>query len=149
MLYLVLTTILCLFWALLSGHFTTLLLSMGKERISMSKAIKDGVKRFVKSKVGDFEDIACEHGIEHGYDYVICGHVHNPQIRSFENERGKVMYMNSGDWVENCTALEYNEGKWSLFYYYHDFQYQGIVTEVEEEELIATTESNAEVEDIG
>jgi hypothetical protein len=27
------------------------------------------------------------------------------------------MYLNSGDWIENLTALEYNEGTWEIFYY--------------------------------
>ena len=30
-------------------------------------------------------------------------------------ENGAVMYLNSGDWVENLTALEYNNGEWSVF----------------------------------
>ncbi len=112
-----------------------ILLSMGKERISLSKMIKENVKKFVKSKVSDFEEIACERAIDHGYDYVICGHVHKPQQREVINEKGKVMYLNSGDWVENSTSLEYVNGEWKIFYYYHDFKYSGIVTEVEEEQL--------------
>ena len=35
-----------------------------------------------------------------------------------ENEKGEVFYLNSGDWVENLTALEYNNKKWKL--YKHD-----------------------------
>ena len=27
------------------------------------------------------------------------------------------MYLNSGDWVENLTALEYDNGKWEIFNY--------------------------------
>jgi hypothetical protein len=30
------------------------------------------------------------------------------------------MYLNSGDWVENLTALEYNKGAWSLYKYHED-----------------------------
>ncbi len=30
---------------------------------------------------------------------------------------GRVMYLNSGDWIENLTALEFHEGQWSLFSY--------------------------------
>jgi UDP-2,3-diacylglucosamine pyrophosphatase LpxH len=92
----------------------------------LSKSIKDGVKGFVKKSVSDFEEIAIERGIAHGYDYVICGHVHRPQIREIETDKGRITYLNSGDWVENLTALEYNKGEWSLFYYYNDLGYQGI-----------------------
>ena len=28
--------------------------------------------------------------------------------------------MNSGDWVENLTALEYNEGSWRIYRYIED-----------------------------
>ena len=27
------------------------------------------------------------------------------------------MYLNSGDWVENLTALEYNKKRWKLYRY--------------------------------
>jgi hypothetical protein len=37
-----------------------------------------------------------------------------------ETEKGKVTYLNSGDWVENMTALEYNDGNWSLYRYKED-----------------------------
>ena len=98
----------------------------GKDRIFISKYIKDKVKSIVKSKVQDFEDVAIEIGIEDGYDYIICGHIHKPQNRIVSNENGSATYLNSGDWVENLTALEYVNGKWDLFYYQHDLQYKGI-----------------------
>ena len=28
---------------------------------------------------------------------------------------GSILYLNSGDWIENLSALEYNEGKWSIY----------------------------------
>lgn len=111
------------------------LLSLGRPRVSLSKMVKDNVKKIVKSSVSDFEEIACEHAIQHGYDYVLCGHIHKPQIRKVEKEDGAVIYMNSGDWIENCTALEYNDGKWEIFYYFHDLQFQGVITEADEEAL--------------
>ena len=94
------------------------LLSMGQERVMISKMLKDNVKKVVKSRVSDFEDVACDHGISHGFDYVICGHIHKPQMRKYSTERGEVMYLNSGDWVENCTSLEYNNGQWKLYFYF-------------------------------
>ena len=27
------------------------------------------------------------------------------------------MYMNSGDWIENLTSLEYQNGKWEIYYH--------------------------------
>ncbi len=108
------------------------LVSMGKDRVSLSKSIKDNVKKIVKSKVTDFEEIACERAIKHNYDYVICGHIHKPQIREFKNDEGSVMYLNSGDWVESLTSLEYYNGEWKLFYYDHDFRYKNVKVNGEE-----------------
>jgi hypothetical protein len=67
--------------------------------------------------VNDLTQIASELAIKKKYDYVICGHVHQPLITTVENSAGKVVYMNSGDWVEHMTALEYENKNWRLFYY--------------------------------
>lgn len=93
----------------------------GKPKKSFSKAIKDSVKRAVK-KVNDFEQTAAEIAIENGYEYVICGHVHKPQYREVHHRHreGKTTYLNSGDWLENLTALEYHKGAWRIFSYYED-----------------------------
>ena len=53
--------------------------------------------------------------LKKGYDYVICGHIHQPEMRTIKNEFGEVMYLNSGDWIENLTSLEYHNGKWRIF----------------------------------
>ncbi len=89
---------------------------IGKERISLSKKIMAGVNKAV-TKVNDFELIAAELAIEKKYDYVICGHIHQPQKKLVENEKGKVTYLNSGDWVEHLTALEYTHNDWKIFTY--------------------------------
>ena len=99
---------------------------MGLEKVMLSKAIKDSVKSIVKKKVSDFEEIAIEHAISHGYDYVVCGHIHKPQITKIQTKKGSVTYLNSGDWVENLTALEYCNGKWELFYYQNDLAFKDI-----------------------
>ncbi len=89
---------------------------MGKGKISLSKKIKDSVKKAV-SFIEDFEMTAIELAIDQGYDYVICGHIHQPKIRGYENEKGSVIYMNSGDWIENLTSLEYDGFEWNLYKY--------------------------------
>lgn len=89
---------------------------MGKEKYSLSKKIKNSVKKAVKF-IGDFEQTASELAIEGQYDYVICGHIHQPQIRTVETKKGKCVYMNSGDWIENLSALEYDNDKWTMFHY--------------------------------
>jgi UDP-2,3-diacylglucosamine pyrophosphatase LpxH len=93
-----------------------LLRSIGRERISLSKSVMAGVNKAV-SKINDFEQIAAELAIEKKYEYVICGHIHQPQKRIVETSEGKVIYLNSGDWVEHLTALEYHQNEWTIFEY--------------------------------
>ena len=100
---------------------------MGKEPYSFSKKIKASVKKAVKH-ISDFENTATELAIEKEYDYVICGHIHEPKMIRKETKNGSTMYLNSGDWVENLTALEYNKKRWKLYRYEEH-------TEKEEEDL--------------
>jgi len=92
---------------------------MGQGKISLSKKVKNSVKSAVKF-VNNFEDTVCEIAAENKYDYVICGHIHHPEIKDVTTKNGTVTYMNSGDWIENLTALEYNGAQWSLYSYASD-----------------------------
>jgi len=89
---------------------------IGLGRMSFSKRIKNSVKLAVKY-IDDFEEVAADLAIDKKYDYFICGHIHRPQHKLIKKEKGQVCYLNSGDWIENCTALEYQKGEWSLFFY--------------------------------
>ena len=88
----------------------------GQERVSISKRVMAGVNKAV-SKVNDLEALAAELAIEKKYDYVICGHIHQPRKKLVETKDGKVTYLNSGDWVEHLTALEYQQNEWTIFEY--------------------------------
>lgn len=94
-------------WGLVKCH---------RPKMSLSKKVKNGVKKAV-AWIDNFEQTAAELAIEKGYKYVICGHIHQPQQRTIETEKGSVMYLNSGDWVENLTALEYTKGQWKIYQY--------------------------------
>lgn len=85
-------------------------------KISLSKKIKNSVKSAVKF-INSFEQTAAEIGISNGYDYVVCGHIHHPEIRTIATEKGQILYCNSGDWIENLTALEYHEGEWAIYHH--------------------------------
>jgi UDP-2,3-diacylglucosamine pyrophosphatase LpxH len=104
---------------LINTFINFLLRLIGRDKISLSKKVKDSVKKAV-SFIQDFEKTAAEIAIDNQFDYVICGHIHQPQIRLVTTEKGSVMYLNSGDWVENLTALEYNDGQWSIYKYKDD-----------------------------
>ncbi len=98
---------------------------LGSGKVSLSKKIKNGVKGAVKF-INKFEATVCEIAAENKYKYVICGHIHQPEIRTVVTENGAVIYMNSGDWIENLTALEYNDGKWGIYKYMDDAVAQAI-----------------------
>lgn len=89
---------------------------MGRGKISLSKKIKDSVKTAVKY-INDFEKVAADLAIDNQYAYVVCGHIHQPAQRAISNQKGSTIYLNSGDWIENLTALEYHEGAWQVYYH--------------------------------
>jgi UDP-2,3-diacylglucosamine pyrophosphatase LpxH len=105
---------------ILINSFVNLLLNgLGREKISFSKRVKHSVKRAV-SYINKFEETAAAIAISKGYSNVICGHIHQPVMRKISNSHGEVMYMNSGDWVENLSSLEYHEGEWKIYSYTDD-----------------------------
>lgn len=104
---------------LLNSMFNWCLERLGKERYSLSKHIKHSVKGAIKY-ITDFEQVAADLAIANGYDFVVCGHIHQPKIIKKENKNGTTTYLNSGDWVENFTALEYQFKRWKIYNYSHD-----------------------------
>ena len=89
---------------------------LGRDKLSFSKTIKNKVKAAV-AYINKFEDTVGEIAIRNGYDYVVCGHIHQPCIKKIKNKNGAVEYLNSGDWIENLTALEYHDKTWKIFEY--------------------------------
>lgn len=105
-------------------------------KVSLSKKIKSGVKQAIKF-IDDFEHTAVEIAIESGYDYVACGHIHQPMIKEVVTDKGKVVYLNSGDWVENLTSLEYVNGEWKVFNFYKDMGYDKAEDALDKDEIDA------------
>jgi len=81
-----------------------------KKYWSFSKYVKDSVKKSV-SFINDYENVLVRHAKQKKYDGIICGHIHKAEIKEIEG----IKYMNSGDWVESCTALvETYQGEWKI-----------------------------------
>ena len=76
---------------------------LGLEYRSIAALAKMSVKRVV-SFIGKFEEALVTTGRDNDVDGVICGHIHHATIRNIEN----MCYVNTGDWVENCTAIVEN-----------------------------------------
>lgn len=121
---------------LINRFINWVLARFNKEPYSLSKKIKNNVKSAVKF-ITNFENVCVELAIENDYDYVICGHIHEPKIEFMENEKGEVFYLNSGDWVENLTALEYNNKKWKLYQHDRNFSSEENEYNFEDENKLA------------
>ncbi len=126
---------------LINRFVNWILLKMGREKYSLSKRIKNSVKGAVKY-IQSFEKVAAELAIDNEYDYVICGHIHQPKKEVYQNNKGRTTYLNSGDWVENLTALEYSLKRWRIYNYNHDklspFFVDEDLKEMDLDELIAS-----------
>lgn len=74
-------------------------------------------KRTVKNAVnyiGRFEETLAAEAERHGVDGVICGHIHSAAMRDFDG----FTYINTGDWVESCTALvEHEDGRMEIIHW--------------------------------
>jgi UDP-2,3-diacylglucosamine pyrophosphatase LpxH len=74
---------------------------------SLSSWAKIKVKHAVNF-IGKFEETLSIEAAKHGVDGVICGHIHCAALRDF----GGLTYVNTGDWVESCTAaVEHFDGR--------------------------------------
>ena len=87
---------------------------LGRKRLNFSKIIKANVKTAVQY-FANFERKAAEIAEKNGYKYVVCGHIHTPKIESFEINGKEIIYMNSGDWLESLSSLEYVNNEWSIY----------------------------------
>jgi len=104
-----------------------------KGKISLSKKIKNSVKSAVKF-VNNFEQTSADIGISNHFDYVICGHIHQPEMREIKNNEGSIVYLNSGDWIENLTALEFVNGEWNIFRFKESDNFEMLSDKQEDEE---------------
>jgi len=105
-----------------------------KGKISLAGKIKNSVKTAV-SFINSFEQTSADIGISNKFDYVICGHIHHPEMKTIMNDEGQITYLNSGDWVENLSALELANGKLSIFKYQESDLFRLKMVPEEEEEF--------------
>ena len=103
--------------------------------VSFSKKIKQSVKGAVKF-VNAFEVTAATVALRKGIDCIVCGHIHQPEMREIQVEKQTIQYLNSGDWIENLTSLEYNKGSWKIFNFQKDFIEQPAEAEAEFERMV-------------
>lgn len=77
---------------------------------SLSKFLKHRVKKAVDF-IFKFEYTISTYAKKRNFQGVICGHIHTAEIKNIDS----IKYMNTGDWVESCTALvEHYDGTWEI-----------------------------------
>ncbi len=121
--------------------YNGLLACLGRPGFSKSGRINSLGEQGLR-QVRHFEKTVAGRAIENNYEYVVCGHIHRPKKEWVETRKGRVLYMNSGDWVENLTALEYAFKRWKLYHYSEDklspFHADEELKDMNIEELIAS-----------
>jgi UDP-2,3-diacylglucosamine pyrophosphatase LpxH len=90
--------------------FNALRRKLGYPYWSLSSWLKRQVKEAVKA-IDRFEVALAGEARRRGFDGVVCGHIHHPEMRTVNG----TLYINDGDWVESCTALvEHQDGRLEL-----------------------------------
>jgi len=94
----------------LNRYFNTARRRLGYPYWSLSAYLKRRVKNAMQY-IGSFADAVVDEARRRGVEGVVCGHIHHAELR----EIGGILYCNSGDWVESCTALvEHFDGRLEL-----------------------------------
>lgn len=82
----------------------------GYDNWSLAKYLKYKVKNAVKY-IGEYEQTVANFAKRKNVDGIICGHIHKAANLNFSG----VNYLNTGDWVESCTALvEHLDGRMEI-----------------------------------
>jgi hypothetical protein len=68
-------------------------------------------------------------------------------MRSIVKDKGSTVYLNSGDWVENLSSLEWNDGQWQI-YQFEDDEARTTSDEEEENEIVDSLDIAALIEKI-
>lgn len=100
---------------------------IGLKPFSMATYFKHNLAA-AQAHIGRFERACCEAAAARGCDVVVCGHIHVAAMREVQIGDRTVSYLNSGDWVDSLSALEYANGAWSVVRW-ADLVGQGLVEE--------------------
>ena len=97
----------------LSSRISAVRRRLGFPYWSLSAWAKARVKNAVNF-IGSFEETLAAAAAKHEVDGVICGHIHTAAMRDFDG----FSYINTGDWVESCTAIvEHHDGRMELVHW--------------------------------
>ncbi len=107
-------------WAYDAAIFVNSWMNAARRRLglpywSFSSWAKVRVKKAVNF-ISAFQSVVADEARRSGADGVICGHIHHAAIEMLDG----IEYMNTGDWVESCTALvEHFDGRFEIISWQH------------------------------
>jgi len=97
----------------INHYFNILRRKMGYDYWSLSAYLKHKVKNAVNF-ISDFEKLVAGSAKKDNMEIVACGHIHKAELRYVDD----VLYCNTGDWVESCTAMvEDSAGQLSIIHW--------------------------------
>jgi len=97
----------------LNRHFNTVRRRLGYPYWSLSAYLKGRVKNAMQY-ITSFGEAVADEARRRGVEGVVCGHIHHAELRKI----GHILYCNSGDWVESCTALvEHFDGRLEVLHW--------------------------------
>ncbi|GLS23840.1 UDP-2,3-diacylglucosamine hydrolase [Labrys miyagiensis] len=125
-------------WAYVTALGVNTWLNVARRRLGLSYwSLSAWAKLKVKNAVnfiGHFEETLAREAKRLNCDGVICGHIHHATLRDLEG----VTYINSGDWVESCTAIiEHFDGRFEIV------RWSDMVSEMNKSETRTSDESDA------
>jgi UDP-2,3-diacylglucosamine pyrophosphatase LpxH len=101
---------------LINKLINSVLRLFGGGELILYKSMKDRILK-EKKVLTNFEKAIANAAISKNVDMVICGHTHIPVEKTIVTDKGKVNYINCGDWVEHFSSAECVDGNWSLNYF--------------------------------
>ena len=87
----------------LNRYYNFLRRKLGFPYWSLSNFLKMRARKAVQY-IENFENAVIHEARRRGVDGVVCGHIHHPAVKQVDG----ITYANTGDWVENCTAIVEN-----------------------------------------
>jgi UDP-2,3-diacylglucosamine pyrophosphatase LpxH len=89
---------------------------LGRPPVSLAQTFKRNLPA-AQRHIDRFRHAVAAAGAERGCSTVVCGHIHVADQRDIATPAGEILYLNAGDWVDSCTALECHGGIWQVVQY--------------------------------
>lgn len=103
-------------FTLINKFINALLKLAGIKEITIYKSIKTFLNK-KNNTYSHFEKAILNAARNKNCQTVICGHTHSPCDMIMSDQNTNIRYINCGDWVENLSAVEFSDNKWSLVYF--------------------------------